>query len=417
MKRPSNLRISSYITNFPLPGEKFACSIHGYSAAVDVLRINLASNLEASNLQACLAEASVEKFLEQRGYLTTKSAEEEDQFVSKINEIFWKKQPFLIEFEIEPGSATEGETAHLNDPGYVDNLFLAMNELREINVGSVLEINALQLDTGRLGVLKKFFSLARDWDFKLHLVINYSQLQEVAKYIVREAVEKLSIHAEEPDESLIAPRNISTDLNYPFDCLLGLIAKEVRIECLVNIDRLSQEAVKGLINNIRLTRSLILTGNEAQFVLIPTTHHNGSRETRMIADGVGVIPLRLDELSDYRQLEAHMWSERLVRFRPCFSQSNRRYEISSSGGIFLETDFGRRRTPVGQVLPGNYQIDLSVLEQPQERRSLNEVPDECAACKLSLICGGNCNVWDPAVGEHFKDKLTRLVTIPFLNHV
>lgn len=417
MKRPSNLRISSYISNFPLPGEKFACSIHGYSAAVDVLRTGLASDIEASNLQACLAESSVEKFLEQRGYITTKSAEEEDQFVSKIKELFWRKQPFIIEFAVELGSAAEGEAALLEEPGYVDNLFLAMNELREINVGSVLEVNVLQLDVGRLAVLKNFFSLARDWDFKLHIIIDYSQLQEVAKHIVRDSVEKLTIQVEEPDEPLVAQRDGSADLNYPFDCLLGLIANEVRIECLVNIDSLPLEAVEGLINNISLTRSLILTGNEAQLVLVPTTHHNGSRETRMVADGVGVVPLRLDELSDYRQLEAHMWSERLVRFRPCFSQSDRRFEIFSSGKIFLLTDFGRGSIPVGQVLSDNYQIDLSVLERPSERKPLNEVPDECAACKLSLICGGNCNVWNPAVGEHFKDKLTRLVTIPFINHV
>ncbi|MBI3653566.1 MAG: hypothetical protein HY231_21255 [Acidobacteria bacterium] len=417
MKRPGNLRISSYISNFPLPGERFVCSVHGYSGAVDIFHNTLAEALEKGDFQACLKTSEVEQMLTQRGYLTTRTAAEETQFISQVNELYWNKQPFVTEFALtfkRPSATAENR---LKAPGFIDNLLLALNELRGINAGCLLEMDLRELDADQLEVIEQLFSLAKNWDFNIHLMISDAQLQELAKFIRQELVLKLSVFIAQPDALWSRPRSAEQAMDYPFDCLLEIIDKEVQVECFINADDASDETLGDFLSHLQRLRQRIQTANDAQLILIPLTSQNGNRQARMLEVWAGVIPLREDELADFRQLETHMWSKRMVRFRPCFAVSNRRYEAFSSGEIDLVTDFGRNRKAIGQVFADHYELASTDDEPAPSKHALQDLPQECLTCRLSLLCGGNCNVWDASIGEHFKQKAARLLTIPFLNQL
>src|SRR6185369_7418169 len=410
MRKPSNLRISSYISEFDLPGKQYACAVHGYSVAIDVLQSGLAENLKDNNLKSCLEDSAVWRLLEQRGYLTTKSDEEEKEFVNRIQQLFFDKQPFMVDFGI---TFSDDAGDYRTEPGFFDNLFMAMNELRGISVGSPLEIDLLKLNIAPSEVVPTLLSKAQEWDFKVHLIVSESQREEVGTLIDEGQVGKLSVYIFEPKDSWFTTLNGDTDS--PFDHIRELISKQMQLEFLVNVDQLSVTALRSMVSNIRSIQSQIHSENEAQLIFIPITLDSNKRTPRLLSNGIGFLPLHPNEIQDYRQLEHHLWSPRVVRFRPCFAPSDRRFIAFSSGEIYLLTEFGHSSKLVGHISPDGYDIDTTSIEENVAGRTLSELPAECSTCKLSLMCGGNCNVWNSSVGEHFEQKMVRLLTVPFIN--
>jgi radical SAM protein with 4Fe4S-binding SPASM domain len=382
--------------------------MHGYSTAVDLVTKGLADEIEAGNLQACLSDPTLGNLLEQRGYLTTRSEADEAEFVSRIKEMFWKKQPFLVDFALRLRPVNEGGADHLGEPGFIDNLFLAINELRGIHLGCPVEVDMRGAKLSPSGILPDIFSRAYDWGFKINLLIEDCQISEVVEQVEEAQVVKVSVCLPEADESWTA--GVFSDAKYPFRHLLELVGKQAQVECLVNVDRMSTQSFDRLLDNLRAAKERIETDNDSQMVLVPMTAGADSPLA-------GVIPLREERLADYRQLENHLWSQRMVRFRPCFSPEDVRINIFSSGEIFQLTAFGRNRRQTGRVGPEGYEIESVEIPASDEERPMPQLPAECRDCNLSLMCGGNCEVWNPDVGEHFRQKAARLVTIPFINRV
>jgi radical SAM protein with 4Fe4S-binding SPASM domain len=412
MRRPNNLRTSSYISNFKLPGDQFACAVHGYSAAVDILDKSLIEKLEENNLTQRWADANVERLLEHRGYLTTKTDTEETKFFTQIQQLFWDKQPFMADFALDLAAEE-----NLNEPEFIGNLFAAFNELRGSSIAGTLEINLLKLKAGSLEALPALLTAAKAWDFKVHLIIRDTQLEQVSALVEEEQATKVSIYFLEPKASWFTSAASDARRSYPFNYIVEFIAKQMQVEILVNVEALPSDCLSVLLSTLRAIKSKIHSENEAQLIFIPITPDGSERNARIIAEGIGMIPLYPEEIADYRQLENHLWSQRVVRFRPCFSPSDRRFSISSSGEINLATNFGHSMKLIGHVSSTSYDIDHTALEVDGGKKELSELPAECDSCKLSLICGGNCHIWNPSIGEHFTQKMARLLTIPFINQV
>lgn len=416
MRKPDNLRISSYVSNFALPGELYSCAVHGYSAAIDILGAELAESLESNDLLSCTRDSDTRRLLEHRGYLTTKSREEEEEFVARIQRLFYDKQPYMVDFGFTFAPDSGAAADLLEEPWFLGNLFAAMNELRGISVGSPLEVDLRGARVSPSDVLPALLSMAQEWDFKVHLVVSEAQLEEVSTLLEEGQVTKLSAYVTRPRASWFPPPGGDPEPGNPFDYIPELLAKQMQLEFLVNVEELSALTLEALIDGLRGVRSQIHSENEAQLVLIPIAP--GERKgARMLPVGVGLYPLRPEELPDYRQLETHLWSPRVVRFRPCFSPSDRRFHVYSSGEIYLVTEYGHGRKLVGRLNPDGHEVDSAAVEERAPQRGLSELPAECADCKLSLMCGGNCSVWNPAVGEHFREKLTRLLPVPLINRL
>ncbi|HEX7316269.1 MAG TPA: hypothetical protein VF297_20350 [Pyrinomonadaceae bacterium] len=416
MRKPDNLRISSYVSNFALPGELYACAVHGYSAAIDILGADLARSLDSNDLLSCTKDSDTRRLLEHRGYLTTKTREEEEEFVARIQRLFEAKQPYMVDFGLTLAPDGGGAADLLEEPWFLGNLFVAMNELRGISVGSPLEVDLRETRVPPADVLPALLSMAREWDFKVHLVISDTQLEEVSALIEEGQVTKLSAYVLHPRASWLLPPVGRAEPGNPFDYIPDLLDRQMLLEFLVNVEELSAPALGALVDGLRDIRSKIHSENEAQLVLIPIAP--GDRKSaRMLPIGVGLHPVRPEELPDYRQLETHMWSPRVVRFRPCFSPSDRRFSFYSSGEIYLVTEYGHGRKLVGRLNPDGHEVDSAAVEERGAARGLSELPAECVDCKLSLMCGGNCSVWNPAVGEHFREKIARLLTVPFINRL
>lgn len=418
MKQINNPRVSSYVNYFNLPGDKYVCVVHGYSSAVDMIDGSLAKVLEDGTVASQVDNAETGKLLATRGYLTTKTLDEEKAFVTQINKLFIDRQSQsrFTHFEISLAPRVAGENEYVSEPGFLDNVFLVINEIRGIDVTNTVRLNLLGADPSRLELIDKVFDLARDWDFKVEVIASEGQLQSVAPKLRKHLVAKLSILIESLGEDWLRDRD-KAELDGPYSSIIDALSKHIRVECLAVVDSASREELSALLKNVGLVRSRLKADLRHHIVLVPITRKAGSRDAIFVTENFGAYPIQLEELDDYRQVESYVWSGKLVRLRPAFSQLPRLYKLYSTGEIGLTKGFGEQEQVIGNVLPDSYAYDAAEAEEDFNGAGLEALPGECASCLLSLLCGGNCNVRQQSVGDHYRQKMARLLTIPILNVV
>ena len=82
--------VSNYNIYIPIPDKKQYLLIHGYRGTVDFIDENLGQNLkrwseEKKEIDEIHIDKSLTKYLEERGYLTERTSEEEINFVVQLS--------------------------------------------------------------------------------------------------------------------------------------------------------------------------------------------------------------------------------------------------------------------------------------------------------------------------------------------
>jgi len=411
MRRPAHLHVSRYINYSPLADGRSVLAVHGYSLAVDIFNRRLAGSLMEDDLQPCRDDKALEDLLTQRGYLTGRSAEEESTFISGVRALFSRKRPVVTDFILELGDCTSIDPHSTS----LEQAFLAINEIKGVESGGSLEIDLRGLGSGREDRAREATGLARDWGLRTHLTISHEQLAETVKLLKSYQAARVTLCVRNPDSSWIQTHDdvAHADL-LPFRHILEIISLQTEVEVLIVVDDIDDNTVNLLFQNINGLRTRIHADANRLLTAVPVTE----REDFLVpknAGSVSVLPIRWSELFDYRQLQGYIWSPQLVRFQPSFLSFRRVFRINASGNINLTVNPGRKRAVVGSISREAYELDRGLLEQMSVAQTVNDLPDECRTCTLSLICGSNCRTAEAGEKEHFREKLQRLGSLLLLN--
>lgn len=92
-------RLSSYTIVTELDHEPdCACMIHGYTGAIDVVNKDIVAFLESHNIfkkSDIPCSETTQETLEKRGYITTRTAKEETEYVEQFAKALFKKETIL----------------------------------------------------------------------------------------------------------------------------------------------------------------------------------------------------------------------------------------------------------------------------------------------------------------------------------
>ena len=395
MRRPSSLRVSDHINLVPLQGRDFSLMIHGYSMAVDIVAFSIGNQLQEGAANAFAKSPAIENLLLERGYLTTKDAEEEAAFVASIRKMYEAKRPSNVGITFQLVPPSEGAASHISEPGFWEHVFTTLEKLNLLQPSGLIEIDITRLPDENLGKAEKVLMLCRNWGMRTQLAVTDRQLQTTLDLAQGAPIAKVNVIIEAPAGNWFVDQMATP----PASLVLDVIGCNTEVELLMIVDELGEEELDRILETIRRMKTRIQVDAGRYLTFIPISAQAHPRKN------AGIMPLSWSNLSSYRALQSYIWSPHLVRFRPAFLSSSTKLIVSSSGALTAHHAGNGGPREIARITPAGAEIvdqPLASLEQGVEAR-----PAECCGCRLSLLCGSDCRVACKGETEHFSEKLRR----------
>lgn len=268
------LRRSSYVIPVKLDyEERKYMLIHGYTGAIDIVDEDLLTKINQISSHNCFSDEML-KTLSKRGYITTKTQEEEHKLVIKIIEAVHlyhkhgsKKFYFLVNYDCnfrcpycyENKISNKGKNwSHkVMTKEVVDAAFSSMLEIepnKEKHNKQIVLYGGEPLMESNLDIVKYIVDKGNKSGYSFSAITNGFDLNLFSEILAKNKIEKVQITLD-GDNDFHNKRRFHYKLGASFekilDNILLVLDNDVQVLIRSNIDELNVESVRNLINKFK----------------------------------------------------------------------------------------------------------------------------------------------------------------------
>lgn len=415
-----DLRLSSYTISVKLEAEedKFFL-VHGYTGAIDIVEGECWRQIEHFSSDNNLSAETIDT-LQKRGYLTTRTLEEEHQYVWKIANVLHQIQakmykswgfiityncnfrcPYCFENSIsQNGKAWTGKTFTKE---MVDNAFLAMSKIepeRELHNNEILLYGGEPFLRNNKEVVSYIIKKGIDNNYKFKVISNGYDLDFYADILSAEYFTSFQITID-GDKTYHNKRKRHIVEGETFDKVIHniglLLSKSIQVFVRVNIDennfqdlnRLKKMFTEnGFYSNpcFHLNPALILNTNSVQDC--EDVKFLNNKDFLQLLEDKSLNLLKGQDFNIEEMFYSCLKKKTCYQLRStiCPSQYGT-YLFDPCGDIYSCLEFvGRKQHSIGC-----YKENIEWLKEKEYWQSRNiSNMSSCKVCKYALICGGQC---------------------------
>ena len=443
------LRTSSYLIPVKLESEpdKYML-IHGYTGAIDIATESLLKKIQSVASGTDLLPEMVEVLLK-RGYITTKTPEEEcilanklaasihsfrrdriHRFLFIVNYSCNFRCPYCFENAISNKGKSWSHTIFSKE--MVDRAYECMIEMEPDLAKHNKEITLYggePLMAENLEIVNYIVSKGMDLDYHFKAITNGYDLNLYENLLGKGMIETVQITLD-GDKKYNDSRRFHYLYGGSYDKIIDNIrlalSKDVRVRVRSNVDYNNFESVDRLDAYLRQLK--FYDNPNFSFYLSPLTDTANSLLTKAGKNRIAYMTQSQfnESVSDekYGELDLSnlillgLKNKQPIKFNPSYCGANKgMYILDPKGDIYccLET-IG---TP-NQVI-GHYKNGLSWTSHYKmwKERSVNNIP-ECSHCRYALLCGGGCgarvanDLWKPycnCFSKNIEQQANRAYTL------
>lgn len=415
-----DLRLSSYTISVKLEAEedKFFL-VHGYTGAIDIVEGECWKQIEHFSSNNNLSAETIDT-LQKRGYLTTRTLEEEHQYVWKIANVLHQIQakmykswgfiityncnfrcPYCFENSIsQNGKAWTGKTFTKE---MVDNAFLVMSKIepeRELHNNEILLYGGEPFLRNNKEVVSYIIKKGIDNNYKFKVISNGYDLDFYADILSAEYFTSFQITID-GDKTYHNKRKRHIVEGETFDKVIHniglLLSKSIQVFVRVNIDennfqdlnRLKKMFTEnGFYSNpcFHLNPALILNTNSVQDC--EDVKFLNNKDFLQLLEDKSLNLLKGQDFNIEEMFYSCLKKKTCYQLRStiCPSQYGT-YLFDPCGDIYSCLEFvGRKQHSIGR-----YKENIEWLKEKEYWQSRNiSNMSSCKVCKYALICGGQC---------------------------
>lgn len=415
-----DLRLSSYTISVKLEAEedKFFL-VHGYTGAIDIVEGECWRQIEHFSSNNNLSAETIDT-LQKRGYLTTRTLEEEHQYVWKIANVLHQIQakmykswgfiityncnfrcPYCFENSIsQNGKAWTGKTFTKE---MVDNAFLAMSKIepeRELHNNEILLYGGEPFLRNNKEVVSYIIKKGIDNNYKFKVISNGYDLDFYADILSADYFTSFQITID-GDKTYHNKRKRHIVEGETFDKVIHniglLLSKSIQVFVRVNIDennfqdlnRLKKMFTEnGFYSNpcFHLNPALILNTNSVQDC--EDVKFLNNKDFLQLLEDKSLNLLKGQDFNIEEMFYSCLKKKTCYQLRStiCPSQYGT-YLFDPCGDIYSCLEFvGRKQHSIGR-----YKENIEWLKEKEYWQSRNiSNMSSCKVCKYALICGGQC---------------------------
>lgn len=415
-----DLRLSSYTISVKLEAEedKFFL-VHGYTGAIDIVEGECWRQIEHFSSDNNLSAETIDT-LQKRGYLTTRTLEEEHQYVWKIANVLHQIQakmykswgfiityncnfrcPYCFENSIsQNGKAWTGKTFTKE---MVDNAFLAMSKIepeRELHNNEILLYGGEPFLRNNKEVVSYIIKKGIDNNYKFKVISNGYDLDFYADILSAEYFTSFQITID-GDKTYHNKRKRHIVEGETFDKVIHniglLLSKSIQVFVRVNIDENNFQDLNrlkkmfsenGFYSNpcFHLNPALILNTNSVQDC--EDVKFLNNKDFLQLLEDKSLNLLKGQDFNIEEMFYSCLKKKTCYQLRStiCPSQYGT-YLFDPCGDIYSCLEFvGRKQHSIGR-----YKENIGWLKEKEYWQSRNiSNMSSCKVCKYALICGGQC---------------------------
>lgn len=415
-----DLRLSSYTISVKLEAEedKFFL-VHGYTGAIDIVEGECWRQIEHFSSDNNLSAETIDT-LQKRGYLTTRTLEEEHQYVWKIANVLHQIQakmykswgfiityncnfrcPYCFENSIsQNGKAWTGKTFTKE---MVDNAFLAMSKIeseRELHNNEILLYGGEPFLRNNKEVVSYIIKKGIDNNYKFKVISNGYDLDFYADILSAEYFTSFQITID-GDKTYHNKRKRHIVEGETFDKVIHniglLLSKSIQVFVRVNIDENNFQDLNrlkkmfsenGFYSNpcFHLNPALILNTNSVQDC--EDVKFLNNKDFLQLLEDKSLNLLKGQDFNIEEMFYSCLKKKTCYQLRStiCPSQYGT-YLFDPCGDIYSCLEFvGRKQHSIGR-----YKENIEWLKEKEYWQSRNiSNMSSCKVCKYALICGGQC---------------------------
>ena len=415
-----DLRLSSYTISVKLEAEedKFFL-VHGYTGAIDIVEGECWRQIEHFSSDNNLSAETIDT-LQKRGYLTTRTLEEEHQYVWKIANVLHQIQakmykswgfiityncnfrcPYCFENSIsQNGKAWTGKTFTKE---MVDNAFLAMSKIepeRELHNNEILLYGGEPFLRNNKEVVSYIIKKGIDNNYKFKVISNGYDLDFYADILSAEYFTSFQITID-GDKTYHDKRKRHIVEGETFDKVIHniglLLSKSIQVFVRVNIDENNFQDLNrlkkmfsenGFYSNpcFHLNPALILNTNSVQDC--EDVKFLNNKDFLQLLEDKSLNLLKGQDFNIEEMFYSCLKKKTCYQLRStiCPSQYGT-YLFDPCGDIYSCLEFvGRKQHSIGR-----YKENIEWLKEKEYWQSRNiSNMSSCKVCKYALICGGQC---------------------------
>lgn len=416
-----NIRTSSYIIPVKLEKvkEKYML-IHGYTGAIDIIDEKLFEKLN-NDLSISALEDSTKQSLMTRGYLTTKSKEEEYSYVARIaralhhkDKILCKSFTWIVTYNCNFRCPYCFENRDLKDKkeqivfnqDMVDKVFMAIEEIepkKELRNSIITLYGGEPLLKENKNIVSYIVEEGCKRGYKFSAVTNGYDLDHFCDLLSPEKIYKVQITIDGLKELHNQKRIHITNSN-TFDKIVSniklILEKEIQVVVRINTDNQNIDNFFEL-NNFFKEQGIVQNKNFRMYSALLHNNANISEEEKKSLNFLSASSFvkkhkemnTLSMCQDFRTFQkiyTAISTGKAIPFRSifCASQSGG-YAFDPLGHIYpcWET-IGNKKFQLGSYNDNGINWNNDMLQKWQGQNISNSL--KCKSCKYALFCGGGC---------------------------
>lgn len=401
------MHTSFHVAFVPVPQSDRYLLFQTLKGAVDLIPEELAlivRNLDGGSA-ASLTGQEVET-LTQRGYLTDKTLDQEQEQAQAVLRLVARNFRSGIEIAFHFSSASESEAHHLSDMERIDEVFDlgARAAMGDQLVSVVVEIAAHEIEPR---VVERILNKAAERDYPLLPVVTPQGLNALLPW---RRSQNFQFAMLETDCSNMP--DSATELS---DSIVSYFEHQVHIGWRCNIDGLSAAQVAA----VAAVRQQVREKYPTFMAWLVSAATDGTEEAGYIADNGNRIPyISADNEGVFKTLFRFLTSPRQINYTPFFQPDSPRLAFD------VETNQLSYDSP-GMARVEGFEAVRTAVEMGRPQEPASQWPplggaSDCLSCKYSLVCGRD---WIKAYGypttlecaERFERRLQQVLPLLLYN--
>lgn len=434
-----NLRTSSYIIPIKLDNKKYML-IHGYTGAIDVINEDLATKLiEYDHFCDDTFSPATKHILEKRGYITTKTKEEEFNYTERMaqalhkrDKILYKNFTWIITYNcnfrcpycFENRSAKDSSIHTSFTEEKVNETFDAMNRIEprvQLRSNIITLYGGEPLLKENKSIITYIINKGQKEGYKFEAITNGYDLDKFTDLLSPNMIYRIQITIDGTKELHNRKRKHFKDPN-TFDKIISNIQLifslnlDIKISIRVNIDNNNLDdfvelkryfSSLGFLDheNFTIYSAQILENNsitaqdKADLNILSTKDYiQKSSEMKILSSCNGYDTI-------YKKIHDAIINQKAIPLRAtfCSSQSGS-YVFSPSGEIYPCWEvIGNKHYLIGHLSNNSFLWNNEILNKWRSYNISSSL--KCKYCKYAFLCGGGCQALKNNHCTYFQEIL------------
>lgn len=418
-------RVSNYTISIPLTEDKDRFMlVHGYSGAFDIVNESIHQALRSSATEEellCEITAGDRQVLEQRGYLTTKTEEEERQTLGRISEALHRASSKVISVTLIPTYNCNFRCEYCFEKKLFDKgkdylqrsmdaetlaaVFIQIDKYREegYQIGQVTLFGGEPLLRTSYPIVKQIVDLCKERGITLFAVTNGHDLKHYQDLLTKDGINSIQITLDGEEATHDSRRYLAggqPTFARIVENITMALKQGIHVAVRSNVNKRNIAQLEGLMQ-IYQDKGWTEYPNFSYY--FKSTHKCYEEPAEAITDvelmerlnsiygGVEGFSFNSIYSNLTRTLGSMFKSEGYAPLRAGYcGATTGMFTIDPYGDIYPCWDvLGDRKESIGVVNLEQSRFELNERSAFWRGRTADKI-EECAACQYALFCGGGC---------------------------